>query len=408
MEAHYDVVIVGSGIVGSVTALALAKHSHLKIALLEAQNVSLSWQSGDFDHRVSAISLASKHILQNISVWPDIQSKRITPYSHMHVWDESGAGKIDFDCRDVGESALGYIIEDGVMRSSLLHNISKTRSIDFLSPVKLVNLQKKSDGVELEAHDGKRIQTKLLVAADGANSWVREQVNIELKSWDYEQTAIVSTVQTTLSHQHTAWQRFLTTGPLAFLPLSDVNTCSIVWSATHAYANELLSLNDEQFIEALTKASEHQLGKVIHASKRYHFPLRMRHAKNYVQEHLALIGDAAHTIHPLAGQGVNLGLLDAASLVEVVIDAINKKRDFFSFQTLRRYERQRKSDNLVMLAGVDFLKQLFINQNKLIKNCRNAGLNFTDRFGLMKNIFTSYALGNRGDLPELATDRVLL
>jgi 2-octaprenylphenol hydroxylase len=404
--SHYDIMIVGSGIVGSVAALAFAKNSSLKIALLESQPISFAWSAEKYDHRVSAISLASKRILQNLGVWSHIQKKRLTPYTHMQVWDESGSGKIHFDCQTVQESALGYIVEDSVMRTTLLEMLSHTR-VDLISPIKLISLKKKSDCIELEAQSGKLFSAKLVIAADGANSWVREQANIALKNNDYDQTAIVATVQTTLSHQHTAWQRFLTTGPLALLPLPEMNTCSIVWSATHAYAEELLTLNDEQFSEKLTRASEKKLGEITQVSKRYHFPLRMRHAKNYVEEHLALIGDAAHTIHPLAGQGVNLGLLDAASLVEVVIDAVHKNRDFFSQQTLRRYERWRKSDNLTMLFSVDVLKQLFIQENSFIKNLRNTSLSLTDRFGLLKNILTNYALGNRDDLPELSKKEVI-
>lgn len=402
MTSHYDIMIVGSGIVGAVAALALAKNTSLKIALLESQNISYSWQSDKIDHRVSAISLASKRMLENISVWPDIQAKRTAFYKHMHVWDEKGSGKIDFDCRDVQEPVLGYIIEDSVMRTSLLQKISQTESIDFIYPVKLCSLQKKSNGIEVETQDGKKFSTKLLIAADGANSWVREQAAIELKTRDYEQTAIVATVKTTLSHQYTAWQRFLTTGPLAFLPLSDENTCSIVWSVTHTMADELLLLSDEKFSEKLTSAAEKKLGEIIQVSKRYHFPLRMRHAKKYVEDNIALIGDAAHTLHPLAGQGVNLGLLDATALAEVINNAINKNRDFSSLQTLRNYERWRKSDNLTMLASVDMLKKLFIHPNNMITNLRNFGLNLTDRCGLIKNILTNYALGNRSDLPKLA------
>jgi len=394
-RAHYDVIIVGSGVVGSVAALALAKNTSLKIALLESQSISLSWQPTQYDHRVSAISLASKRLFQQMGVWADMETKRIAPYTHMHVWDASGAGKIDFDCHEVHEEALGYIIEDSVMRVSLLEQIFQTSSIDFISPVKLISLHKKSEKIELETQDGKIFSTTLLIGADGANSWVREQSHISFKNSDYHQAAIVATVQTTLSHQHTAWQRFLATGPLAFLPLSDEKTCSIVWSTSHDEAAALLKLNDKDFCEQLTTAFDKKLGEVIQVSQRYHFPLRMRHAKNYVQERIALIGDAAHTIHPLAGQGVNLGLLDAASLVDVMMTALHKRRDFSSLATLRQYERSRKSDNVMMLASVDLLKQLFAQQNALVKNARTAGLSLIDRCSFVKNRLTQYALGNR-------------
>lgn len=403
---HYDIIIIGSGTVGAATALALAKNPHLKIAVLEAHSVSAHWEpAAHYDYRVSAISLASKHILQNLSVWQAIQAKRLSPYSQMYVWDEAGAGKIHFDAREVQASALGYIIEDSVVRTSLIEKILQTPAIDFIHPVKLVSLKQKPDCIELHATDEKVFSAKLLIAADGANSWVRAQINPEMKSWDYEQTAIVATVQTELSHQATAWQRFLSTGPLAFLPLSDAQTSSIVWSATHAYAEELLALDDGQFKQRLSTAFAEKLGKVTQVSKRMHFPLRMRHVKNYVQDRVALIGDAAHTIHPLAGQGVNLGLLDAACLAEVILIDIDKQRDFSQLSTLRRYERWRKSDNLAMLAAVDVFKHLFIHQNPLVQGARNLGLNFANGLPVIKAFFANYALGQRGDLPELAVSR---
>jgi 2-octaprenylphenol hydroxylase len=398
----YDIIIVGSGIVGATTALALAKNPALKIAILEVHPVKTRWEESYIDHRVSAISLASKRIFQNLAIWPIIQAKRVSPYLHMHVWDEGGQGEIHFDCTKINEAVLGYIIEDSVMRTSLTQKIVESATIDFICPVKLKSLQKKSESVELTLDDESVFSAKLVIAADGANSWVREQINSELTTRDYEQTAIVATVQTECSHQQTAWQRFLTTGPLAFLPLRDAHTSSIVWSATHDFANELLSLDDEMFKRRLSSAFAEKLGKIHHVSKCFHFPLRMRHAKNYVEERIALIGDAAHTIHPLAGQGVNLGLLDAVCLAEVVLKDAEKQRDFASVATLRRYERWRKSDNLAMLAAVDFFKQIFLNQTTLVKNARSLGLNFTNQLPILKNMLTQYALGNRGDLPCLA------
>ncbi len=401
MKSVYDVIITGSGVAGSVAALALAKNSSLKIAIIEAQAVSSEWKQGEYDHRVSAISLASKRILQHLGVWSDIQAKRIASYTHMHVWDECGVGKIDFDCDDIQASELGYIIEDRVMRTSLLQKMFAT-TMDVYDGIKLVSLEKNPQHVELKTADGKVFSTKLLIAADGANSWVREQVKIEFKNRDYQQTAIVATVQTELPHQRTAQQRFLTTGPLAFLPLDDMHACSIVWSVTPELADELLALDDQAFIKKLEHAFEHRLGKITRVSQRYSFPLRMRHVKNYVEDRIALIGDAAHTLHPLAGQGVNLGMLDAATLVEVIITALEKNRDFASMNTLRKYERWRKSDNLVMLACVDMLKKVFVSDNAFVKNLRNTGLHFADQFSFLKNRLISHATGHRDDLPRLA------
>jgi 2-octaprenylphenol hydroxylase len=402
----YDVVIVGSGIVGATTALALARQSQLKIALLEAGSFPTEWRSDTHDHRVSAISLASKNIFQNLKVWESIVQKRISPYTHMHVWDSDEHAEIQFAAADVNENALGFIIEDAVMRASVLEELKRYQNVEFIFSQKLKSIHRPPAATEieltLEAGAHEKVMTKLLIAADGANSLVRDLAGIELTAWDYEHTALVAAVQTELPHQRTARQRFIATGPLAFLPLEDANTCSIVWSTSHEHAKELLALSGEEFCLVLQKAFKHKLGVIKAVDKRYAFPLRMRHAKNYVQSNLALIGDAAHTIHPLAGQGVNLGLLDAVCLAEVILDAAKKNRDFSSHATLRRYERWRKSDNLTMLAGVEVLKRLFASDYASVQSMRHMGLTLTNRTQAIKNFFANYALGFRGDLPGIA------
>jgi 2-octaprenylphenol hydroxylase len=246
------------------------------------------------------------------------------------------------------------------------------------------------------------IQTQCLIAADGAESWVRQQVGIQLKTWAYQHTAIVTTVQTELPHAATARQRFLATGPLAFLPLSDPYRSSIVWSVTPEYAEKLMALSVAEFDVALATAFAHQLGAVQMITERHAFPLRMRHAQQYVRPRIALLGDAAHTIHPLAGQGVNMGLLDAATLAEVMITACRKQRDFASLATLRRYERWRKGDTLAMLAAIEALKHLFASELPPVQCLRNVGLNLTNRLPWLKQFLTDYALGKRGDLPSMA------
>lgn len=402
---HFDIIIIGNGIVGATTALLLARDASLKIAILDAKpssQPSLPTINPTYDSRVSAISFASKKIFQHVGVWDAICAKRCNPYLKMYVWDEGGSGHIEFDAEKINESALGYIVEDGVMRESLAVAISSCDNIEVIAPVNLTSLMQVPEGVELISEDKKAFTAKLLIAADGANSWVRTQQQIELKSWDYGQTAIVATVKTERPHQQTAWQRFLSTGPLAFLPLDDPHYCSIVWSATHQDAEKLLSLTDEEFSAALSDAFENKLGSILSVSKRFHFPLTMRHAKQYVKENIVFIGDAAHTIHPLVGQGVNMGLLDAASLAEVIL----KAKKFNQYSSLRRYERWRKSDNLTMLAAVDGIKNLFISQNAILKLTRNAGLHFANHFSFLKCFFVRYALGQREDLPAICKSAI--
>lgn len=395
---HYDIIIVGSGVVGVTTALAIAQQTPLQIALVEANKNLPAWNpSSPYGHRVSAISLASKQIFESVRAWDAIRAKRLHAFTHMSVFDETEQAKIDFDCADVNESALGYIIEDTVLRASLLEQLPQQKNIHLLQPVQFTALKQQPENVQLTTTNNSTLTTKLLIAADGAHSWVREQLEISLKAKDYEQTALVATVQTELPHQSTAWQRFLSTGPIAFLPLNDPHSCSIVWSVTQQKAQTLLALNDAEFQQQLYAAFSH-LGKIISTSARYHFPLHLRHAKNYVLDRIALVGDAAHTIHPLAGQGLNLGLLDASYLAETIATADAKNRDFSRFTTLRRYERWRKSDNFTMLTAVDFIKYLFANENTLLKAARNFGMNFANRHAVIKNFFIQYALGKRNDV----------
>jgi 2-polyprenylphenol 6-hydroxylase len=397
---NYDIIIVGSGIVGATAALALAKNTSLAIAVIDAEATFPRWKSETYQSRVSAISLASQRIFQSLGVFHKIKNKRISPYTKMHVWEKEGA--IHFDCSEVAELSLGAIIEDLVIRESLHETFKAFPSIHFMHPVQLISMEKTSEKVLLHAKDQGSFSAKLIVAADGAYSWVRDQTAIALNERDYGHTAIVTTAKTTLPHEKTAWQRFLPTGPLAFLPLDDPYFCSIVWSTLPEHAAELMRMNEVDFCRAMSDAFDYKLGPVMKIESRYDFPLRKRHATHYVEERVVLIGDAAHTVHPLVGQGVNLGLLDAVSLAEVIANALAKNRDFSSFATLRRYERWRKSDNAVMIAMVGLLKQLFSTEMKAVKSFRNKGLSLVDHLFPLKQQLIHYALGNRLGMPVLA------
>jgi 2-octaprenylphenol hydroxylase len=399
----YDILIVGSGIVGATAAIALAKKTSLRIALVDARKITSEWSREQHDYRVSAISVASQRIFRNINVWDAIHSKRVCPYQKMQVWDAGGAGVVDFDCRSIQMPELGHIIEDAVMRSSLAEQFSLYPNLDVIAPLKLISFKETPEQVVVTADDGQCFSARLLIGADGGNSWIRAQAALNVTEWDYAQRAIVTTVQTALPHQFTARQRFLATGPLAFLPLADMHKCSIVWSTMPEEATRLLALDQAEFQQELNQAFGDRLGVVTAAEPRYSFHLQMRHVKNYVKPHLALIGDAAHSIHPMAGQGVNLGLLDAAALVDVITEALAKKRDFASLVVLRRYERWRKADNAMMLGFVEAIKCLFASETQLIARLRNTGMSMANSVDLMKNFFANYATGNRDDMPTLAS-----
>ncbi len=396
---HYDIVIVGGGMVGSALACALSNNSTLNIAIIESREPEPNWDNKSFDQRVSAITRGSQHLFEQLGVWETMQADRISPYSEMFVWDATGDGHIHFDCADVGEPNLGHIIENRVITRALTQHVEQLDNVRVFCPAKPKRLTQNPDttstkrnSVQLELGDGVALECDLIVGADGGNSWVRQQAGIEIVTRNYNQQAVVTTVKTSLPHQETAWQRFLPTGPLAFLPLTE-GYSSIVWSTTPEQAQELLELDEEEFKASLANAFDHKLGDIIELGPRAAFPLKGQHAKHYVKPHLALVGDAAHTIHPLAGQGVNLGFADISKLAEVILEDKSNGKATGSFKTLRRYERSRRGDNLLMLESMGAFKTLFSNENTGLSKLRNLGLNITNKVAPAKHLFMRHAMG---------------
>ena len=402
MNTDYDLIIAGGGMVGSALACALGQ-ADLRIALLEGAPLDRIRPGADLDSRVSAISRASQRIFAAVGAWDGMTAWRVSPFRDMRVWDATGLGSIHFDSADLGEPLLGWIIENRVIQYALLERARPLPAVELLCPVALETAQVLENGrwwVQLS--DGREFTTRLLVGADGASSKVRQLAGIATRGWGYDQHAVVANVRSAEPHQETAWQRFLPTGPLAFLPLHD-GRCSIVWATTPEQADALLALNEGEFGEALAAAFDLRLGAIIKVGPRAAFPLRLQHADAYVKPGIALIGDAAHVVHPLAGQGVNLGLLDAATLAEVLLDAVAAGHDDIgSFKVLRRYERWRKGDNLLMLGVMDGFKRLFGNPLPPVRLLRNIGLNLTNAAGPLKNLIARRAMGLEGDLPRLA------
>ena len=323
----------------------------------------------------------------------------------MRVWDGSGTGQIHFSAASVHAEMLGHIVENRVVQDALLEALKARGSVELIAGARLERLRQDEAGWHLTLADGQQLHSGLLVAADGANSAVRRLAGCETREWDYLHHAIVTSVRCAEPHQRTAWQRFTDDGPLAFLPLQrdgDEHWCSIVWSATEAEAKRLMAQDDEDFRQALGRAFEHRLGKVLEVDPRLCIPLRQRHAKRYVQSGLALIGDAAHTIHPLAGQGVNLGLLDAAVLAEVLLAALKRGMPPGDLRVLARFERRRMPHNLAMMAAMESFERLFQADNLPLRWLRNTGLKGVEALPQAKALFVRQALGLTGDLPELA------
>ncbi len=401
-----DLVIVGAGMVGSALALAL-KDSGLEILLIDGSPLSVKpfEPAAAFEPRVSALSMASQRILQRVGAWTGIEARRTSPYGEMQVWDGSGTGHIHFSAASVHAEVLGHIVENRVVQDALLEQLHSS-DLGLLANARLEQLRHSGDDWLLTLADGRDVRTPLVIAADGANSAVRRLAGCATREWDYLHHAIVTSVRCSKPHQRTAWQRFTDDGPLAFLPLAregdGQDWCSIVWSTTPGQAERLMALDDSEFCRELGKAFEWRLGEVLEADPRLCIPLRQRHAKRYIEPGLALIGDAAHTIHPLAGQGVNLGFLDAAVLAEVLLHAVERGENIADERVLSRFERRRMPHNLGMMAAMEGFQRLFQADPLPVRWLRNSGLNLVDGLAEGKALFVRQALGLSGDLPALA------
>lgn len=400
-----DLIIVGAGMVGSALALAL-KDSGLEILVLDGAALAVGPFAAEaaFEPRVSALSVASQRILERLGAWPGIAARRCSPYREMRVWDGTGTGQIHFSAASVQAEVLGHIVENRVIQDALLACLHDSAT-GLLGGARLEQLRRSGDDWLLTLADGRQLRAPLLIAADGANSAVRRLLGCATREWDYLHHAIVTSVRCAEPNRQTAWQRFTDDGPLAFLPLDrqgDDHWCSIVWSTTPEQAARLMTLSDTAFCQALGEAFEERLGSVLEADPRLCIPLRQRHAKRYVEAGLALIGDAAHSIHPLAGQGVNLGLLDAAVLAEELLHALARGERLADLRVLSRFERRRMPHNLAMMAAMEGFERLFQSDRLSLRWLRNSGLKLIDGADAAKGLFVRQALGLSGDLPALA------
>ncbi len=394
-ESHADVLIVGAGIAGLSLAIALSK-SGLNLVVIDGADRPEPATEGvalnDWDLRVSALTPASIRFLDALGVWQRVPSERTAPFETMCVWDADGTGRIAFNAEDVAAPYLGHIVENRQTVRALIDCAGACSRVELRWQSALESMSRTPDGWCIRCADGQQLSAQLVVAADGARSKVRQLAALPTRDWDYQQSAIVGTVALSSPHQETCWQAFLTSGPLALLPLPDPAKVALVWSLDEEEHAEIAALSDTAFIQALNTALGPLAPHAEAVGTRVSFPLKQSHAIDYIDEALVLVADAAHSIHPLAGQGINLGLSDVRVLAQELLAGCAGGLAVSSAVSLKRYQRQRKSENLAMMAAMEGFKRGFGNRHPAAVILRNVGLNVFERQRWLKRWFMRQAI----------------
>lgn len=390
-RGELDAIVVGGGAIGTALALALAR-DEFEVALIETR-APKPWRADDeVDLRVVALASDARDLFVDLNVWSPITGARTSPYRRMRVWDASAPGELDFDASNDGAAALGWIIENKLIQHALWQAVGAERGVRVLCPAEVAAVANGEEHVEVTLADGTRLNARVLLAADGAESPVRTMLGIDCTGRDYQQRAVVAHVATARPHEDTAWQRFLPGGPLAFLPLADGRS-SIVWSLPEAEATRVLALDDVAFRAELGGAFDFRLGEITDSTARAAFPLRMRLARKYVSGRCVLAGDAAHVVHPLAGQGMNLGFRDVACLRRVLRDARERGSDIGASHVLRRYERERRSENALAARGLDAIQRIFDLPGTPAALLRSLAVGAVQGVPPLKHLFAAAAAG---------------
>ena len=394
-----DIAIAGGGLIGLASACLLARRG-LKIDVIESAD-PVTWDPGQISSRVSAINIATHRLLQSVGVWENIVDQRATPYRHMQVWDTHSKAKISFEAIEYAQAQLGWIIENNLIVSAMQERLKHNYNVRLHFGTAIENIETANGAISLiTSSRGPSIQSKLIIAADGGESKIRSLSGIETKQESFDQDALVATVQCEKHHGYSALQCFTPTGPVAMLPMHD-NYCSLVWSCDRVQSDNLMSLNNLAFSNELEKLFVERLGRLRVLDNPMRFPLHNRHANTYIADRIALVGDAAHVTHPLAGLGANIGMLDAAALAETICNALDQGKSLGSQSVLRRYERWRKGENRLVLSAMKAFKNVFGSTDPGLRQLRQSGFLLADTVAPLKRELAAHAMGLSGDLPKV-------
>ena len=397
LSSDYDVTIFGAGVVGLAAGAMLATQG-FRVALVDRGDIQKPL-SADIDARALAMTPASRQLLEQMGAWSYLPSEAIGPVRKMQIEDRDGQGNLSFDHQHSPQPALAYIIEDQRIQQAIfqaltnlenLHQYPNAAALDFMGDEEAV----------LSLDDGRKLRSRLLIGADGQRSWVRNYCGIGQVKESYDQKAVVCVIESAMNHDQIARQFFFEQGILALLPMAGVHTTAIVWSTNTSNAERLLALNEHDFCQTLQTAMENTLGAIQSCTKRMSFPLQAAQAETYISERVVLIGDAAHSVHPLAGQGANLGLLDVAALTDVLLHARERQQDFGQRHVLRKYERWRRGENHLMMQAFTSLKEIYEQKTFPVPGLRGLGMNLIDKVTPVKQWLMLRAMGLAGDLPE--------